>query len=611
MFFSMRAKVILNHSNLPKCPSMNCLTHPSIFLIASLSSYLIPVSVVAQDVLPSVRLPLAPLDSLSETEPFPSSEGRVVAQVVEPTVRPPAEPVPGVETLPPLEDLFPPLELPTNGLPQPQLDIPGTIVVQQFTVVGSTVLSQSELTEVLDVFTNRPITFAELIQAQEALTKLYIERGYVTTGAFIPPQSLKDGIVQIEVVEGTVEDIEVRGLTRLRSNYVKSRLRRGVKAPLNQGALLEALQLLQLDPLIDRLSADLRAGSRPGANVLTVEVTEAPAFEARVAIDNDRVPSVGSNRRSIDLAHSNVTGYGDRLNISYFNTNGSNALDNLSYRFPINASNGTLGISYRRIGSNVIEEPFDELDLESNFEQYTLTYRQPIIQTPRQDVALGLTVDRQLSNVNLLDNLIEGETRILALRFFQEYTQRSSRDVFAARSQFTAGLEGFETALSGDQTDEGFFVWRGQAQYFRAFTPQTNLLLRADLQLADRSLIPIEQFSLGGVSTVRGYRQDLLLSDNGFFASAELRQTILRIRALNATLQIAPFFDVGTTWNFAETASSLPATLASTGVGLRLNVADNLNARLDIGFPLVDVDIDRDTLQENGIHFLIEYRLRL
>jgi hemolysin activation/secretion protein len=365
--------------------------------------------------------------------------------------------------------------------------------------------------------------------------------------------------------------------------------------------------LLQLNPLIERLSAELSKGTTPGMDILTVEITEAPAFSVSLRFDNERVPSVGTNRRMVELTHANLLGFGDRFNVRYYNTDGSNALDDLSYTIPINASNGTLGFTYRLIDSDVIEEPFDELDIESFYQQYLFTYRQPIIETPTQELALGLTFDRQTSDVELLNNFLEGETEISALRFFQEYFQRSSRQVFALRSQFTFGLEGFQTTLDGNEVDEDFFAWRGQAQYVRLLSENTTLVLRSDVQLADRPLLAIEQFSLGGASTVRGYRQDLLLGDNGFFASAEVRTPIVRIPDWQTTLLLTPFFDVGTVWN-DETEVFPRETLYSIGLGLRLEVSDFLNARLDWGIPLADVDIDKETLQENGLNFAIEFK---
>ena len=232
----------------------------------------------------------------------------VLAQNVPQPVRPPLEPLPEPDILPPSEELLPPLEAPNGESQDPGLVIPGTIVVRQFEVFGSTVFSQSQLTELLEPYTNRPISFAELIQAQEVINQLYIDQGYITTGTVISPQTLKDGIVKIEVIEGSVEKIEVKGLKRLPNSYITSRLKKATQAPLNQQQLLEALQLLQLNSLVDRLSAELSAGTSPGSSILTVEVIQASVFSTSLRLDNHRVPSVGQAATKFNLHTKKFTG---------------------------------------------------------------------------------------------------------------------------------------------------------------------------------------------------------------------------------------------------------------------------------------------------------------
>lgn len=119
--------------------------------------------------------------------------------------------------------------------------------------------------------------------------------------------------------------------------------------------------------------------------------------------------------------------------------------------------------------------------------------------------------------------------------------------------------------------------------------------------------MPIEQFGLGGVSSVRGYRQDLLVTDNGLFASAEVRIPILRLPKANTRLQIAPFVDVGTGWNLSDSPDPDRNTLVSVGLGLRLQAGDRLSARFDWGIPLVSTPGEKNTWQENGLYFSVIY----
>lgn len=127
----------------------------------------------------------------------------------------------------------------------------------------------------------------------------------------------------MQVVEGEIEDIEIVGTRRLKPGYIRSRLGLAAKPPINADKLLEALQRLQIDPLIGTVSADLQAGVRPGTSILRVEVSEADSFGLTVGLDNERSPNIGSNRRQISLSEGNLTGIGDRAFVSYANTDGS------------------------------------------------------------------------------------------------------------------------------------------------------------------------------------------------------------------------------------------------------------------------------------------------
>ena len=131
--------------------------------------------------------------------------------------------------------------------------------------------------------------------------------------------------------------------------------------------------------------------------------------------------------------------------------------------------------------------------------------------------------------------------------------------------------------------------------------------------MADRRLVPQEQFGVGGIESVRGYRQDALLADNAVFASAELRLPIYRDRKQQLVLQLAPFVDFGTTWNssarrnFSDRYLVKSDTLASIGIGLRFSLSDRLNARFDWGIPLIDIDSREKIWQEKGLYISINY----
>jgi hemolysin activation/secretion protein len=369
------------------------------------------------------------------------------------------------------------------------------------------------------------------------------------------------------------------------------------------------------------LSATLEGGTRPGKSILTVKVQEAPSFDAQFSVNNNRSPSVGSFKRGVQLSEGNLFGFGDSFDVGYSNTKGSNSWD-LGYSIPISPRETTLSFNLGASTSDVIEKPFNLLEIESKSRYYELTLRQPLQRRTTSEIAVGLTFSRRESETSLGFEDIgpfplspgadeQGSTRVSALRFFQELTKRSDKQVLAFRSQFSLGLNAFDaTSNGGTIPDSQFFSWRGQAQWVKLIgnDPESLLLLRADAQLANRSLLSGEQFGIGGVDSVRGYRQDALLTDSGLFGSAEVRLPIARIPRWNSTISLAPFLEWGRGWNQGRESPEV-STLFSGGLGLRWRVADKLTARLDWGIPFRAIKSStKSSLQENGLYFALSWK---
>lgn len=562
------------------------------------------------------------------------------------------------QPLPPPQDVVPPSPSPQPSIPTPEAvpetpipkpspatpetispDVPDKFLVRQFAFVGGTVFEEEELLQAIETAlfgeSDRPqqlprtqqyppveLSFAQLIEARSAITQLYIDQGYITSGAFIPAeQDITSGVVKIQIAEGSLEDIQIIGTRRLNTNYIRSRLSVAKQTPFNRDRLLEALRILQLNPLIDSLSVELSAGTRFGTNLLLVKVQEARSFQTSFRFDNNRSPSVGSFQRSVLIREGNVFGIGDSASLFYANTDGSNQVD-LNYTIPLTPQNTTLSFNYGYSSSNVIERPFDELDISSNSSDYQVTLSHPVIKTSRQELALGLTASHRQTQTFLgFENTgafpltpgadAQGRLKITALRFFQQWTQRSDVSVFALRSQFSLGINALGATINeadeffAAEPDSRFFSWRGQAQWVRSLGRDSLLVLRGDLQLADRRLVSSEQIALGGQASIRGYRQDAVLADNGAFGSIELRLPILRLNRQQAVLQIIPFVDIGTAWNRSGGSRLDNNFLASTGVGLRYKISDRFDARVDWGIPLISVDSGSKTLQDNGLYFSV------
>ncbi|EDX82756.1 outer membrane protein, OMP85 family, putative [Synechococcus sp. PCC 7335] len=519
------------------------------------------------------------------------------------------ESLPGtVEPIPvptPAED---PIELQEEPVPasDPSSDIPTeTFQVRDIQVVGNTRF-ENEIEALVSPLEGQEISLADLLSLRTDITNLYLEAGYLSSGAFVPNnQDLTDSTVRIQVVEGAVEQLQISGLGRLREGYVRDRINRATKTPLNIEQLEVGLQLLQTDPLLQSVDAELTAGSGPGQSLLIVELEEADPFFATLSTNNYRAPSIGSSQASAGLTHLNVLGIGDRLSVGYSFTEGLNNYQ-AHYTLPLNGLDGTLQLSYQNSDSDIVEELFADAGIRSESETWSVNLKQPLVRSVAQEFSLGLGLDVRESRSFILDDIPfsfsvgpeDGVSKVSVLRFSQEWVNRDIDTVLALRSQFNVGLDIFDATVNDTGTDGRFFSWLGQFQWVEQFSAGKLLLARLNAHLTGDSLLPLERFSVGGIDTVRGYAQNQLVTDNAVTFSTEMRFPIF------ADFQLAPFVDTGGGWN-NRTANPETSFLLGTGLGLRWQPSDTINFRLDYGIPLIDAGDEGNSLQEHGLYFSI------
>lgn len=533
----------------------------------------------------------------------PDTPGRVEETIPQPSPTPPA--TPSKPTTPILPS--PPQEnLPNTTFPSGE-----SFFVKEIQVKGNSVL-KDEIRDKTEKLENKQVTFEQLLQLRSQITQLYTEKGYITSGAFIPNnQDVASGVVTIQVVEGQLEDIVIDGLQRLKKGYVRSRIQRLAGKPLNQKQLEQALQLLQIDPLIERVNAELTAGSVPGNNILQVKITEAPAFHAGIAFANNQSPSVGSQQGSIFVTHDNLLGFADRFSAEYGITEGLDIYD-FNYSIPVNALDGRINVRYSNSDSRIIEDEFRDLDIRSETETLSFNIRQPLVYTPNKEFALSLALDLRRTQTFILDDIPfsfsegpeEGESKLTVIRFSQNWLQRNTNSVLAARSQFSFGIGAFDATVNDTGTDGRFFAWVGQFQWVQRLSPRILMLAKVNTQLTGDSLLSAEKISIGGVETVRGYRQNQLVTDNGIVGGVEVR---IPLSSKVETLQLIPFFDIGTGWN-NRSSNPDPQTLASLGLGLQWQPVRGLVLRADYGIPLIETSDRGSSLQDNGFSFSVRYQ---
>ena len=519
--------------------------------------------------------------------------------------------------------ILPPVP-PVQKKPEPAP--PVKVFIHDIHVVGNTIFTDDQLAEVTKRYKNRELTAEDMEALRLELTLYYVNRGYLTSGAIIPDQAVTFNVLKIQIIEGTLAQIDVEGNPHLWSGYIRSRIEPGVTKPVNVLPLQERLQLLQRDPHLEQLNAELKPGLTPGESVLSVRVKEAPVFRGWLEFNNYQAPTVGAEQGFVTLEATNFTGLGDSVGFQYGRSAGVDPILNLRYAIPVTRYDTTLKAQYRKFAFAVQDDEFKALDIKNTAQIISLGLRQPLYRTLHDEVALSFTGEYEENESTLLGEPFEfvagatnGIFKVAALRFAQEYTHQTLDQVFSAFSRFSLGvgaLGATHRSTAPNSATGQFFSWLGEGQYVRRLDfLRTQLLARTTLQLSNEHLFPLEQIAVGGRYSVRGYREYTFVRDNGFLATVEARVPVYSTADGLDRVLLAPFVDVGRAWNTGvpndPTIVGTPLTsaedesrdtLASVGIGLLVNFTETSHFEVYWGQQLNHLRQGRGNLQDHGIH---------
>jgi hemolysin activation/secretion protein len=200
---------------------------------------------------------------------------------------------------------------------------------------------------------------------------------------------------------------------------------------------------------------------------------------------------------------------------------------------------------------------------------------------------------------------VNGKSTVTTIRLEQQYTSRGVNHSLALRSSFNFGIDAFDATVDAAERDSRFWTWTGQAHYARKlFDSPVQMILRSSVQLTPEDLPALEQFTIGGSGTVRGYRENEMVRDMGVVGSVEFRVPVWQTKDGTSSLAVSPFFDFGMGWN-NETGTPDPDSISSAGLGLSLLAGEHFSARLDWGVPFRDLDYGNDNAQDYGVHFSV------
>ncbi|MEO5357373.1 MAG: BamA/TamA family outer membrane protein [Nitrospirae bacterium YQR-1] len=491
-----------------------------------------------------------------------------------------------------------------------------SIYIRKITFRGGTVFSEKEIDNITNPYINRNVSFMKIEKLRRTLSELYTKRGYVNSGVIIPDQKVKDGELVFQATEGRLSEIAVEGNKQLSKTYIADRIRLHTEEPLNVGELQTSLRLLLQSPSIKDLRAELLPAIGLGESVLKIKVEENRPFTLVIEGGNNHSTSIGSYGGDVYASYRNLFRAGDAINGSFTLSEGLRD-GTAEYVVPLSARDTLLKIQYRQNTASIIEAPFEKLEIKSRVKTYGMTVSHPLYKTPEKEINLGITTEMRQSETFLLgrrfsfsEGTDDGKAGVFALRTFQEWADRGQDHVLAARSTLSFGLRGFNSTINDSDTpDSRFITWLLQFQAIkRPFNTKTKLIFRTDLQLSNDRLLPMEKLAVGGMDSVRGYRKNILVRDNGLFSSIELRIPIYGTDSRPEVVEVAPFLDYASAWN-TKSSTPEPRNISGAGVGIRWAVTSDILFQIYGAKAFRNVYTYEKDLQDKGVYFKLTARI--
>ncbi len=547
-----------------------------------------------------------------------SSNGVLGAGGLESTDRPSEQPLllpapnlppkPDLFTLPPAQSLAPDSNLRKRN-----------IAIRRIILEGNTVLPAEALQNLIQPYKNSTVSVAQLEELRQAITKLYQDRGYINSGAIISEGALREDELKITLIEGRVKEAKIKGQGNLREGYIRNRLLAEPEHTFNIHDLEDRFQVLLSDPLISRLNGRVLPGPAFGQGILDVEVARTKPYKLTLFGDNYRPPSVGANALGATGSLLSPFGFGEIFDFTYSISEGANRYGG-GLNLPVSDHGAMAFFRFDEADSRVREAPFQNLNINSRVHSLEGGLSQLLINTQARRLNLGATLAIRKNETSLLGEpfsftpgVLGAHTQATVLRINQDFLQRFDRHALAARSTFSIGLNALgATQPREDFPSSDFFAWLGQAQYaFRLNQEGAQLVFKSNSQFCNHALLPLEKIAVGGFSTVRGYRTNSLVRDNGYTLSTELHYPLLAYRGLDpdGRLELAPFMDYGEAWDLKTSwePNAQANALWSIGLGMQWRHA-NYAADFSYGYALnklVKSQAAFDALQDNGIYFQV------
>ena len=495
----------------------------------------------------------------------------------------------------------PPLGMPRVGAAEVAHGGKPLFVLRSIVLTGATTLDKAELAAAYQPYLGKPVSQADLTAIAAAVSDRYRAAGYHLSRAIVPPQDIENGRVRIQVIEGSIKEVGLKG-EGAEQFGIRPMLDPVLAEQPSRFATLERQLLLINGRAGVRItdSAIEEIGGTTGRFRLILQV-QAWHVYGFAGVDNLGASTVGPWQSYATAAFNSYLTPGDTLAVNLSTTPGDVrelSFVRLSYDTPI----GTDGA---RVGASALYSEVRPGDFRRLYNDDTVTERFEVhgsiapIQT--QHASLVLTVAAGFLNAtesSMFGTLYEDHVRTLTLTSDYHWDDRLAGDNYFTMS-YRQGLDIFgagspDGLSSRDGASPSFSVLNAWFTRYQNLAAGWSIKLAGAAQFASGPLFSSQQFYLGGFAFGRGYGSAEISGDNGIAGTFELRYDHAVNWAYLASYQLYSFVDAGLAWNDGYRPWEGGA-LTSAGAGVRFTFVNDLRADLSVAFPLSYRAPDNDT----------------
>ena len=434
------------------------------------------------------------------------------------------------------------------------------VTVTQFRISGNRIYSDPELQPALKESLGKELDFEGLTEAANSVRAFYRANGYFLAQAYLPAQQIKDGVVEIAILEGRLGTIELKPdpASRLRPDFARGILDQHLKEgdPITETGLERPLLLLSDLPNVV-VSSEIGPSTKAiGAADLRVNVKESGGIISGYAdLDNAGNRFTGEWRTGVNVNANNLSGYGDQLSLRATLTNERMSFVRAAISAPVAYSGTRAGISIAQFDYS-LQKDFAALGAHGSGTVTSLYALHPFIRTRNANLIGQISYENKLlkDRIDTTNNIEDRKINTVKLGLVGDLRDRLFGGALNSFSvSYTEGalelnppsLAAADQGVTGLKTQGKFAKANFDVRRLQLITEDINLLVALSGQFADKNLASAEKMSLGGASGVRAYPTGQGIGDQGFLFSTELRYNVPKFQLWSGDVTFVGFYDAG------------------------------------------------------------------